>query len=156
MRRSAAALLCAVAFAACVRSPLPARLAGLHRTRVWSGARAATMVAQLHGRGVAPEDSTVADYGNAGQLRVWLSRFADGVEAERVLARMVDGMGTGRTPFAQPRVQHDAPGRWITVGPGGHSVLWASGRLLFWLQGEPDAVMRAADELPPPSRGQVT
>jgi len=114
------------------------------------------MMAQLHGKEVAPRDSTVADYGRAGQLRVWLSRYPDGIEAERVLARMVDGMGTGRTPFAMPRVQSTAPGRWITVGPGGHSVLWASGRLLFWLQGEPDVVMRAADELPAPSRGQLT
>ena len=155
MRRSAAALLCAVAFTACTRPTLPVRLAGLHRTNVWSGARAAKMVAQLHGKSVAPESSTVADYGRSGQLRVWLSRFADGVEAARVLARMVDGMSAGRTPFTQPRLQSDASGRWITVGPGGHSVLWASGHLLFWLQGEPDAVMRAAGELPAPTRGQL-
>ena len=114
------------------------------------------MVAQLHGKDVAPADSTVADYGGAGQLRVWLSRYPDGVEAEKVLARMVSGMSSGRTPFAAPRAQGGAPGRWITVGPGGHSVLWASGRLVFWLQGEPEAVLRAADELPSPSRGTLT
>ncbi len=114
------------------------------------------MVAQLHGRSVAPESSTVADYGRSGQLRVWLSRFSDGVQAERVLARMVDGMSAGRTPFDKPREQTEAPGRWITVGAGGHNALWASGSLLFWLQGEPGAVMRAAEELPAPSRGQLT
>ena len=156
MRRSVAALLCALAFTACARPVLPARLAGLRRTHLWAGASAAKMVAQLHGRSVAPESSTVADYGRSGQLRVWLSRFSDGVQAERVLARMVDGMSAGRTPFQQPREQTEAPGRWITVGPGGHNALWASGSLLFWLQGEPDAVMRAADELPAPSRGQLT
>jgi hypothetical protein len=132
------------------------RLAGLHRTHLWSGAQAARMMAKLHGKEVAPRDSTVADYGRDGQLRVWLSRYPDGVEAERVLARMVDGMRTGRTPFAAPRVQGGASGRWITVGPGGHSALWASGRLLFWLQGDPGAVMRAADELPTPSHSQLT
>ncbi len=114
------------------------------------------MAARLHGRDVAPADSTVAEYGQPGQLRVWLSRFPDGVEAERALERMVDGMGSGRTPFAVPRPESGGAGRWITVGPGGHSALWASGRLLFWLQGEPEAVMRAADELPPPSGGQIT
>jgi len=113
------------------------------------------MMAELHGKSVAPNDSIVADYGRQGQLRVWLSRYPDGVEAERVLSLMVDGMSSGRTPFAQPRAQTGVPGRWVTVGPGGHSALWASGRLLFWLQGEPAAVMRAADELPPPSHGQL-
>jgi len=132
------------------------RLAGLRRSHIWSGAQAVRMMAQLHGKEVAPSDSTVADYGRDGQLRVWLARYPDGDEAEKVLAKMVDGMRTGRTPFASPRVQGSNPRRWITVGPGGHSVLWASGRLLFWLQGEPDAVMRAADELPAPSRGQLT
>jgi len=34
-------------------------------------------------------------------------------------------------------------------------VLWASGSTVYWLQGEPDAVLRAADELPPPTRGQL-
>ncbi len=114
------------------------------------------MVARLHGKDVAPVDSTVADYGRDGQLRVWLARYPDGVEAEKVLTRMVAGMRSGRTPFSTPFAQPDAPGRWITVGPGGHSVLWASGRLVFWLQGEPEAVLRAADELPAPSRGQLT
>ena len=114
------------------------------------------MMAQLHGKEVAPPDSTVADYGRDGQLRIWLARYPDGVEAEKALATMVEGMRTGRTPFTAPREQDSTPGRWITVGPGGHSLLWASGRSLFWLQGEPDAVMRAADELPAPSRGQLT
>lgn len=114
------------------------------------------MVAELHGRDVAPDDSTVADYGRSGQLRVWLSRFTDGVEAQKVLTRMVDGMRSGGTPFAEPREENGATGRWVTVGPGGHNLLWTSGRALYWLQGEPSAVMGAADELPPPSRGQLT
>ncbi len=114
------------------------------------------MVAQAHGRNVAPADSTVADYGRDGQLRVWLSRYPDGVEAENVLARMVAGMRSGRTPFATPRLQEGAQGRWITIGPGGHSVLWAAGAAVYWLQGQPEAVLRAAEELPEPSRGQLT
>ncbi len=150
------ALACVAVLAACARPGLPPRLAGLRRAHVWTGARAARMMAGLHGKDVAPADATVADYGGAGQLRVWLARYPDGVEAEKVLARMVSGMSAGRTPFAPPRVQTGTPGRWITVGPGGHSALWASGRLLFWLQGEPEAVIRAAAELPAPSVVQVT
>ena len=156
MRRSIPALLFVAALAACARPAVPSRLAGLSRTQLWSGARAAGMVARLHGKSVSPESSTVADYGRPGQLRVWLSRFPDGVEAQRVLGRMVDGMSSGRTPFEQPHEQRESPGRWITVGPGGHSVLWASDRFVYWLQGEPDTVMKAADELPAPSRGQLT
>lgn len=158
MRRSSAAAALAVVavVVACARPALPPRLAGLHRTRVWTGARAARMVADLHGRDVAPHESVVADYGPSGQLRVWLARYPDGVEAAEVLTRMVEGMRGGRTPFSEPHQLPNAPGRWVTVGPGGHSVIWASGPLLYWLQGEPETVLRAADELPPPSRGQLT
>ncbi len=156
MRRSlAAAFAAAVVLAACGRTAVPVRLAGLHRVHVWTGARAARMVAELHGAGVAPRDSTVADYGAPGQLRIWISRYPDEVHAMEVLVRMVEGMRTGRSPFATPQQLQGPPGRWLTVGPGGHNVLWTSGPTVYWLQGDPNAVLRAADELPPPTRGQL-
>jgi hypothetical protein len=156
VRRSfVVALAAALLLAACGRVPVPVHLAGLHRVRVWTGAGAARMVAGLHGAAVAPRDSTVADYGAPGQLRIWISRYPDEVHAMEVLARMVEGMRTGRSPFATPQQLQGPPGRWLTVGPGGHNVLWTSGPTVYWLQGEPDAVLRAADELPPPTRGQL-
>ncbi len=156
MRRSLAALFAAgVLLAACGRTAVPVRLAGLHRVRVWTGAGAARLVAELHGAEVAPRDSTVADYGAPGQLRIWISRYPDEVHAMEVLARMVEGMRTGRSPFSTPQQLPGSPGRWLTVGPGGHNVLWTSGAAVYWLQGEPDAVLRAADELPRPTRGQL-
>ena len=156
MRRSrgaAAAVL--VLLAACGQTRVPVRLAGLHRVHVWTGARAVRMMAELHGADVAPRDSAVADYGAPGQLRMWTSRYPDEVHATVALTRMVEGMRAGHSRFSTPRPLEGAPGRWLTVGPGGHNVLWASGPTVYWLQGEPDAVLRAADELPPPSRGQL-
>jgi hypothetical protein len=157
VRRSATLLLLAVtALAACARAPLPVRLAGLHRSRVWTGSRAARMVAEMHGKQVAPANSMVADYGAKGELRVYLSLYGNDAEAFRVLGRMVVGMRSGGTPFAPPQQEPGGSGRWLTFGPGGHSVLWVSGDRLYWLLGSPDAVRQAASELPAPIAGSWT
>ena len=160
MRRSLAAALAvalagAVVLGACGRLAVPVRLAGLHRSRVWTGERAARMAAELHGAAVAPRDTTVAEYGRPGQLRMWVSRYPDEVHAMEAFARMFEGLRSGRTPFAVPRQLQQLPGRWFTVGPDGHNLLWTSGAAVYWLQGEPDAILRAAEELPPPTRGQL-
>jgi hypothetical protein len=152
----AAGLAAAMVAAACARAPLPVRLAGLHRTRVWTGERASRIITQLHGRQVAPRDSIVADYGAKGQLRVYLSYYPDDAEAVRVLGRMIGVMRSGTTPFTPPRQDTSGAGRWLTFGPGGHHELWVSQGRLYWLQGSPDAVQQAAAELPPPVAGSWT
>jgi hypothetical protein len=157
VRRSAILLLLVVtALAACARPPLPVRLAGLHRTHVWTGQRAVRMITEMHGKRVAPTKSVVADYGAKGELRVYLSLYADDAEAFRVLGRMIGGMRSGGTPFTPPHQESGASGRWLTFGPGGHNELWVSQGCLYWLQGSPDAVQQAATELPPPAAGSWT
>jgi hypothetical protein len=157
VRRSVAVgLAAAVVVAACARPPLPVRLAGLHRTRVWTGERATRLIAQLHGSDVAPGDSIVADYGARGELRVYLSHFPDDSEAVRVLGRMIGDMRAGGTRFTPPHQDAGDSGRWLTFGPGGHQALWVSKGRLYWLQGSPEAVQQAAAELPPPAAGSWT
>lgn len=157
MRRSVALLLLAVtALAACTRPGLPIRLAGLHRSRVWTGERAVRMIARMHGKQVAPTNSMVADYGARGELRVYLSLYADNADAFRVLGRMIVGMRSGGTPFTSPQQESGGSGRWLTFGPGGHNELWVSQGRLYWLQGSPGAVQQAAAELPPPVAGSWT
>jgi len=141
---------------ACSRIAVPRRLAGLHRTRVWTGASAARLVARLHDRGVAPTTSAVADYGPGNELRLYLSTFPDTGAAMAAFDAMVLGIRTGRTPFTAIREDLELPGRWVTYGPGGHHMLWVSDRRLYWLQGEPDTVRRAASELPAPLTGTWT
>jgi hypothetical protein len=154
VRRSLVALLAVVTvLAACARSPLPTRLAGLRRTRVWSGERAARMIARLHGKRVAPASSFVADYGTGGELRVYLASFTDAAEASRTLERMLAGMSSGSSPFSSPRPERGGSGRWLAFGPGGHNELWVSDGRLYWLQGLPAAVQDAAAELPAPVAG---
>ncbi len=150
------ALVLLVTLAACARPPLPIRLAGLHRNRVWTGTRAATMIGEIHGKQVVPTSSMVADYGTNGELRVYLSLYADETQAFRVLERMLKGIGSGNTPFAPPRQEPGGTGRWLTFGPGGHHLLWVSRGRVYWLQGLPDAVQGAAAELPKPSSGSWT
>ncbi len=150
------ALLAVVVLAACARTPLPKRLGGLVRTRVWSGESAARLMEELHGRSVAPASSAVAEYGRAGQLRVYRSRFADPAAAHGTLVRMLGRLETGDTPFSPPRELREYPGHWFTVGPGGHHALWESDESVYWLTGDPDMLQRAVEELPAASSGHWT
>ena len=142
-----------VALAACGRSPLPPRLAGLLRTRTFSGARAARMMREIHGREVAPSDSAVADYGKPARLRVWLTRYPDGVSAHRAFAAMLAALRSPASPFPPPRQDPSRAGRWSTVQGRTHHVFWVSERSVYWLEGDPGVVFTAADELPEPTTG---
>lgn len=114
------------------------------------------MIAEMHGKQVAPRNSMVADYGARGELRVYVSLYRDDAEAFRVLGTMIRGMRSGRTPFTPPQQETGGSGRWLTFGPGGHHELWVSQGRLYWLQGAADAVQQAAAELPPPVAGSWT
>jgi hypothetical protein len=141
--------------AACARPTLPLHLAGLHRSRVWTGGSAVRLIARMHGRDVAPRNSIVAEYGGRGELRVFLSTYPSAEEAARALTRMIEGMRAGGTPFSPPSAEGTS-GRWATFGPGGHHLLWVSRSRLYWLEGRPEVVHQAADELPAPSPGRWT
>ncbi len=157
VRRSHVAALALLALlAACSRLPVPPRLGGLARQRVWTGARAGQLLDELHGTHVAAAACAIAEYGPDGELKLWLSRFSEPAQAQRVLDVMLARMERGTTPFAAPRQEADDPGRWFTFGPGGHHVLWVSGATLYWLQGEPARLSRGLAELPRPSTGSWT
>jgi hypothetical protein len=151
-----AALAAAVLAAACARSPVPARLGGLSRGKVVQGERAARLVAELHGRDVAPVTSTVAEYGRGAQLTLYVSAFADGAEANRILAAMLARLASGATPFSPPRELRETPGHWFTVGPGGHHALWAADHSVYWVTGDPQRLRQAVGELPSPPTGAWT
>jgi hypothetical protein len=112
-------------------------------------------VERMHGKSVAPAETTVAVYGQRGQLTVWLSRFRDPFAAHRALDDMLRGLRGGDMPFTRPTQDRERPGRWTAVGGGRHHVFWVAQRSLYWLEGEPATVFRAAEELPPPSHGML-
>jgi hypothetical protein len=148
-----AGLIAAAVLMACARAPLPVHLCGMARSRLWQGEKAAALVANLHSKGVAPASSTVAEYGSAGQLRVYLSRFADGAKARRSLDLMLARLQSGETPFLPPRELREHPGHWFTVGPGGHHALWVAGESLYWVTSDPSRIEEALAELPAASTG---
>jgi len=143
----------ALLLAACARTPLPARLGGLARGKVWQGERAARLVEELHGKAVAPESSAVAEYGRGRELRLYLSRFPDGARANRTLAAMLARLRSGETPFTPPRELRELPGRYFMLGPGGHHAVWAVGDSVYWLTGDPTRLRQAVGELPAPPTG---
>ena len=155
VQRGVAGLL-AAAEIACSPAQVPRHLAGLHRTRVWTGASAARLVSRLHDRAMAQANTAVADYGARSELRLYLSTFPDNTAALAALDAMLRGIHTGKTPFAPPQEQQGMPGRWVTYGPGGHQMLWVSHCQLYWLQGDAETVERAAGELPAPLAGVWT
>ena len=144
-----------VALIACGQPPVPSHLAGLTRTRVVSGLRASRLVRRMHGKAVAPADTTVAVYGRRGQLTVWLSRYRDSFAARRALDAMLRGLRGDDTPLSRPSQDPNTPGRWTVVGGGRHHVFWVAERNLYWLEGEPATVFRALDELPGPTAGML-
>jgi hypothetical protein len=141
---------------ACTRVMVPPHLGGLARRGVVVGERAARMIAALHGKAVAPHASAVAEYGERGELRLFLARYQDHGEASDVLARMVARMASGATPFSPPRLHGALQGRYLTFGPGGHNVLWVAGATVYWLQGGAADIERALPELPAPAAGVWT
>jgi hypothetical protein len=158
LRGSAAAILAAavLALAACAQPPLPSRLAGLPRTRLYTGQRAVRMLGEVHARRLAPKSAAVGVYGRRGELRVWLARFADGGEAQQVLRAMLERLDSGGTPFSPPRQQREWPNRFFSVGPGAHNVFWVADDAVYWLEGPPGIIDPALDGLPAPPSGTWT
>jgi hypothetical protein len=152
-RRLGVALLLAAVVAACGQPPLPPRLAGLSRARVWTGPRATRLAERTYEVGLRPKDSVVAEYGRPGDLRVWLARFRDSVQAHQALESVLERMRDSHSSWEIPRDYHGDPGRWYTVGPGGHHALWVSRRTVLWVTGEPARVTSSLARLPHPDRG---
>lgn len=144
--------IAASALTSCGRPLLPPRLAALPRTEWARGAKAAQGLAALHGRQVAPATSAFAEYGR-GRLRLWLSIYPDDAQARRAVEAMLSGIAGGRTPFSPPRQERAWGSRWFVFGPGGHNLIWANSHTVYWLQGEPDLLSRAIEELPAPPAG---
>lgn len=114
------------------------------------------MMAELHGRPVAPRSSLVAHYGRRNEVRLWLSRYADPAEARRVVDAMVAGIQRGGTPFHPPWSDGEVRGRWLTYGAGSHHALWAAGSTVYWLEAEPAILFEALGQLPKPAGGVWT
>ncbi len=158
VRTRAGTLLAAaiLALTACAQPPLPSRLAGLHRTRLYTGQRALRMLGELHARRLAPKSAVVGVYGRQGELRVWLARFADGEEAHQVLRAMLERLDSGGTSFSAPRQQREWPNRFFSLGPGAHNVFWVADDAVYWLEGPPVYIDPALADLPAPPSGTWT
>lgn len=146
-----ALLVCLVPALACSGPPrelTPAQLGGLPRTRLEQGEAAQQAIGHLHGKAVAPLESAVATYGEGGRVVLYASRYPDASAAARTLRTMLDRMAQGGTPFSPPVADPARAGRWLTVGPGGHHALWATGDLVCWLQGDPGTIDAARHEWP--------
>ncbi|MGQ9752265.1 MAG: hypothetical protein ACUVRE_06465 [Thermoanaerobaculaceae bacterium] len=136
---------------ACAPPAVPARLAGLPRTKLIGGARAVHLMSTIHGGRFRPPRAVVAEYGS-GKLLLYVATFHSPEEARQAVEKMLKTLGANRE-FSPPRALEPGVMRWLTVGPGGHHLFWRSARQVFWLAGEPEAVFSALEGLPSPPKG---
>lgn len=137
--------------ASCGKPEVPHSLAGLTRSKVLVGQRAAELLRQMHQGRFQPPNAVVAEYGK-GRLSLYLAFFPSPTEATAALQAMTKAMARNAS-FSPPRPQRENPQRFLTVGPGGHHLFWRAANKVYWLAGEPQRVFAAAEELPSPAPG---
>lgn len=136
---------------ACAAPTVPGRLAGLPRTKLIGGTRAVQLMSTIHGGRFRPPRAVVAEYGS-GKLLLYVAFFHSPEHARQALERMLI-MLEKNLEFSPPRALEPGIMRWLTVGPGGHHLFWRSASQVFWLAGEPEAVLSAFKRLPSPPKG---
>lgn len=130
-------------------SPLPAELLGRTLGKSHSGARAAEMLGEMHGRGVAGAESYIGSYGPEGSMIVvYVSRFASGDDAKAQLDAMSTRIGSGSGGFSEHVV--DTVGGVEVHGVQGHGQVhyfYARGSDVTWLAAPVGAARGSLAEL---------
>ena len=114
----------------------PERIGGKERTKIISGAKAATVVDKLHGLSVAPDASIIAEYGQENKDVLYISRYSNRNEANESLNLMVGKIAAAeKGPFhhlMQIRKYKDKV--YMTLGMGAIHYIYLSDKSVLWLQ----------------------
>ncbi|MEJ2637254.1 MAG: hypothetical protein P8184_18455 [Calditrichia bacterium] len=115
---------------------IPRTLAGLPLRETVTGGNAVSMIAEMHGKPVAPKESAVAHYGEKSgtTATLYLSRYATAAAARSMLAEMSERIGGGGSVFRHHR-KFEVNGRPVemVLGLGQVHFFFAKDRILCWL-----------------------
>jgi len=78
-------------------TPAPLELAGYHLDQAMSGPQAIAEVSELHGKDIEVKEAWVGHYQESGTI--WAARAESEEKAVRLLDKMVQGIGEGKSPF---------------------------------------------------------
>ena len=129
---------------------VPPLLGGLQLTALQSGEDALAAVEQLHGKalGAGLDAAWVAQYGNAGEAMLWVSRSMDQADAHALFARMTGKIRQGNSPFTglTPMAGAVLEGYELD-GMGQKHFYFVAGTDLYWLAVDPDLARSALTDL---------
>lgn len=128
---------------------MPASLAGKELHEKISGEKAATMIARLHQKPVAPAESAIGYYGKGENPTVlYVSRYDSEQRAQEVLTDMSNGIGKGSSGFWHHQT-FDINDRKVhmVLGQGQVHYFFVKDHLLYWLAVQPEKAQPALSQL---------
>jgi len=124
---------------------LPGELAGMSMTKRVEGEKAATLIARLHAKSVAPVLSEIAYYGaSEPPCTVYVSRFASAGDAENQVELMVERIGSESSGFTHPtREVRGEIEVHLVFGHGQYHAYFAAENLVYWVAASRDKLGEA-------------
>ena len=113
---------------------LPQTLGGLPLTQAVYGPEAVAGVIQLHGVDFVLEDAAIGQYGNQGEITLWVSIEPDAATAAELNDLMTEKINIGRSPFTLPVIEQiKGTPVYVLEGLGQQHYYWQAGELILWL-----------------------
>jgi len=113
---------------------LPQALGGLPLNQAIYGPEAIAGVIELHGVDFPLEDAAIGQYGNQGEITLWVSVEPDAATAAELNNLMTEKINEGRSPFTLPVIQQfGGTPVYVLEGLGQMHYYWQAGDLILWL-----------------------
>ena len=114
----------------------PEKMGEKERTKIISGEKAARVVNKMHSLTVAPDSSIIVEYGRGKKDVLYISRYSNQIEANKILDLMVGKIAAAeKGPFfhlMQIRKYKDKV--YMTLGMGAIHYIYLSDKSILWLQ----------------------
>jgi hypothetical protein len=118
---------------------LPPALGGMPLKQAVFGPEAIAGVIELHGVDFPLEDAAIGQYGNQGEITLWVSVESDETTAAELNDLMTEKINEGRSPFTLPVIrQIQGTPVYVLEGLGQIHYYWQAGDLILWLAADYD------------------
>ncbi len=128
---------------------IPPSLAGTTLQKKVTGEEAATIIARLHSKEVAPLESAIGYYGTEGKpATLYVSTYGSQQKAEEILTDMSDRIGNGSSGFWHHRNFNVKDSKiQMVLGQGQVHYFFVKGNSLYWLAIQADNAHQALAQL---------